>query len=291
MRDVPVFIPFGDDHLAATLTIPDDQPRGMALLMTGLGAPRSHRFQMWTTAARRLASEHGIGSIRADWVGMGDSTGVVEQWGWRAGWEVSGQMATVARFGLRALGVDQFVATGNCVGGGVAVAMGTTHENCIGAVSLLTHLMLPNNDQRTGAYARLRKTKLAGIAANSRVLRKHVIRPIRNQVTSTPPEFVRDLRAALTHAQILFIYGDADPSYNPKIKADLDRVWASVPPEDRSRLRLEVLEGEHLGGFESVRQRAWTIETVLDWTERCFQWAEGRSDRAPSSVAGAEGTR
>ena len=280
MREAPVFIPHGSEHLAATVTIPDDAPRGMALLMTGFGAPRSHRFQMWTTAARRLAAEHRIGSIGADWVGMGESTGLLERWGWRASWEV----ASVATFGMRVLGVDRFVAAGNCVGGGVAVAMAMDREDCIGSMSFLTHLMLPNSERRTGAYARMRKSKLAEIAGSSRVLRKHVIRPIRNQVTSTPPDFVGNLRKALRHAQVLFVYGEEDPSFNPRIQAEIERVEASVPPDARDRLKLQILEGEHLGGFESVEQRARTIETVLDWTERCFQWAEARSDLAPSSA-------
>ena len=40
--------------VARVVAVPDGAPRGLVLLSTGLGGSRSHRYQLWAIAARRL---------------------------------------------------------------------------------------------------------------------------------------------------------------------------------------------------------------------------------------------
>src|SRR5207249_4135911 len=66
VKEYPVFLPFGDEHLALVLTVPEGAPAGVVLLLTGGSAARSHRFQLWTRVARSLAKEHALASARLD---------------------------------------------------------------------------------------------------------------------------------------------------------------------------------------------------------------------------------
>jgi alpha-beta hydrolase superfamily lysophospholipase len=72
MKEFPFFVPYEDQFLAGTLTVPDRDPEALVLLLAGTGAPRSHRFQLWTRTARGLA-EHGLASVRLDYRGIGAS--------------------------------------------------------------------------------------------------------------------------------------------------------------------------------------------------------------------------
>src|SRR5206468_3179120 len=75
VREFPVFVPSRGERIGAVIAVPDADPRGLVLLMPGGGgAPRAHRYAMYTKVARGLA-ERGIASVRMDWRGVGDSTG------------------------------------------------------------------------------------------------------------------------------------------------------------------------------------------------------------------------
>ena len=75
MREFPVFVPSRGERIGAVIAVPEEDPRGLVLLMPGGGgAPRSHRYAMYTKVARALAGR-GIASVRMDWRGVGDSTG------------------------------------------------------------------------------------------------------------------------------------------------------------------------------------------------------------------------
>lgn len=273
MRDMPVFIPCGEQRLAATITLPDSDPRGLVVLMTGVGAPRSHRFQMWTRASRRMAAELGLASLRFDYVGMGESTGTVERWGWRAGFEVRDQGHAAVEVGLAVTGVERFAAVGNCIGGALAFGMAGELDGCVGSVSFLTHLLLP--DAKAGAaYQRMRKSRIAAFARNSPWLKKHVVKPIRGHVTSPPPEVEPTLRTALTRANVLFVYGELDHSYSPRLEPMFRDIVRSLPPEQRERFEFRVLQGERLGGFESIATQDMVMETTVAWVERCFLRAD-----------------
>src|SRR5207244_11235313 len=90
----------------------DEAPRGVVLLLTGTGAPRSHRFQLWTRVARALG-ERGLASVRLDYLGIGDSTGSTREVALQGTTDIRTAQA-IARFSLEVLGVDRMAVAGNC---------------------------------------------------------------------------------------------------------------------------------------------------------------------------------
>ena len=122
MREYPLFVPHDSGHLAAVLTVPDDDADGLVVLVTGIGAPRSHRFQMWTRLARRLA-DRGLASVRFDYHGMGDSTGTALEWGDDWDTVLLAETMAVANEAMRATGTRRVAIAGNCAGAELA---GTT---------------------------------------------------------------------------------------------------------------------------------------------------------------------
>ena len=76
MTEYPVFVPWRGGHLAAVVALPERPVRGLVVLSTGTGAPRSHRHQVWAVAAERLAAG-GFASVRWEYPGLHDSTGSV----------------------------------------------------------------------------------------------------------------------------------------------------------------------------------------------------------------------
>jgi pimeloyl-ACP methyl ester carboxylesterase len=75
VKEYPVFVPFGQDHLASVITVPDGEPRALIAVLQGAGgAPRSYYNSTWTLVSRELAGL-GFATVRLDWPGVGDSTG------------------------------------------------------------------------------------------------------------------------------------------------------------------------------------------------------------------------
>lgn len=135
MNEHPMFVPWADgEHLAALLTLPDSPPRGLVLLLQGLGPPRSHRYQLWTRTARALA-ERGIASVRMDYPQVGDSTGVLH--GTLEDPPLSETLA-VASAAMRAAGVTALAAIGNCMGGRTALKIQGSVGDCRGIGVIVT---------------------------------------------------------------------------------------------------------------------------------------------------------
>src|SRR5207249_6678601 len=130
MKEYQVFIPYGEERIAAAVTVPDEAVRGLVVLWTGLGATRSHRHQIWSRSARRLA-DVGIASIRWDYLGIGDSSGDIRVWG-LAHLPIE-QAVAVASFGMRCVGTDRLAVAGNCVGSWCSLALASRMPECIGA--------------------------------------------------------------------------------------------------------------------------------------------------------------
>src|SRR5438034_10292910 len=74
IREYPVFVPSGEERIAAVIAVPAGTPRGLVLLLPGGGgATRSQRYGLYTKVARGLA-QRGIASARVEWRGSGEST-------------------------------------------------------------------------------------------------------------------------------------------------------------------------------------------------------------------------
>lgn len=134
MTEYPIFIPLGQEHLAAIVTVPQEQPTSVVLFLQGLGAPRSHRYGLWKKTAHGLA-EQGIASVRFDYPQLGDSTGV-----FRA--EMDTPPVEEARAVLDAardaLEVERFGLIGNCMGLLAGFEIAATDPACASVGCFLT---------------------------------------------------------------------------------------------------------------------------------------------------------
>ncbi len=278
MREFAVFVPDGDDHFGAVITTPDAEPQGLVLLLTGTGAARSHRFQLWTRVARELA-DRGLAAVRLDYEGLGDSTGGIREVGLTL---EQREAMVVLEFARRAVHVDRIAVVGNCSGSIAALGVAAQSPDCIGTVCILTRLLLPTPVNRI-VIAR-RGSRLAAFVRSKRLLHR-ASRPLRGRRGKPSENVTGPFHRALAHSRLFFLYGEEDSdAYNPKVKAEFQRLLAPHTPEERARFELEVLPGGSLSGFESLETQRLTIETVVGWLSSCFGLAPLEA-REPSPVA------
>ena len=278
MREFPVFVPFREEHMAAVFTVPDGDSRGLVLLVTGTGAVRSHRFQMWTRTARALAA-HGLASVRLDYVGMGDSTGDVLDWNWSIVPDLLEQAIAVTRTGMEALGVERLAVAGNCLGSLLSLYFAAEVPECVASVAILPPLYEVN--ALTGFRRRARHWKIASLIKSSPLGRRFLVRPVR-QLEGRVNRGVADrFGRALAGGPMLFMYGDRDDSWGKRVRARLNEMLARVPAEHRDRFELEVLPDVLLSGFESLDLQRHTIDAVVRFIVRAF-------DEAAPGVRSAE---
>jgi len=260
MIEYPVFVPLGEDHLAAVITVPDQEPEGMVLLLAGTGAPRSHRFQLWAKVARRLA-EYGLASVRMDYRGMGDSTGLLRQLAMRQ--PRVDQALAVARFAMRATGASRLCVVGHCSGSLVALAVASQVPECAAAVCVLPRILDPSPVNRLAISAR--RSRLAAFVRNHPLMNRIADR-FRGR-SGKPGSNARDqVSRALEHGRLLFLYSERDiDAYSDRVQAELSKIMAPLPRELRERFDLIVLPGGPVAGLETLSiQRAY-IEQVVGW--------------------------
>ena len=275
MREFPVFVPFEGDAVASVVTVPDDDPRGLVLLVTGTGAPRSHRFQLWARVARGLA-EHGVASVRMDRLGIGDSGGRLPESTF--GQPPKDQGLAVVRFAMRAVGVDRFAVAGNCSGSAVAMAVSAEAADCVGAVCILPRLLEPSGVNRMVIGAR--HSGVAEMVRGNRALRA-LAKPVRGR-RGRPTELVRvSMPRALAHGRLLFVFSREDTdSYNDKSVVTLTRVIRSLSASNRDRFQVRILPHGPLTGFESVQAQQVVLDALVGWLPGCFGAAARSAERA-----------
>ncbi len=265
MSEHAVFVPFGEERIAAIVTVPEGRPRGLVMLLCGIGAPRSHRFQLWPRLARRLASE-GLAVVRMDYLGIGDSTSATSAWTFED--LPLEDVRTVARFGMDAAGVDRFAIAGNCLGSHIGLTLAGTDEACLGAACIRMPML-----DRGGAKLRrrARRWKLASLVRSNRLLRG-ALNPVAaaTRERTIRPEVRETFVRAVQRAKLLFLYSEVDGTYDAVIKRDLDQIIARMPSDPRGSYELQVLPGSALKGLESLLIQDLLIEALAEWLPRCF---------------------
>jgi dienelactone hydrolase len=283
MREYPVFVPFGDEHLAAVIAVPDDPIDGLVLLTTGTGAPRSHRFQVWARTARALA-ERGVASVRMEYLGIGDSTGRMLQPS--LGDQRRDQAIAVARFALEAVGTDRLAVAGNCSGSIVALDVAAQMDTCRGAVLILPRLIRPTGLGRAVIGSRGGRLS-AAVRSNRAVygaLRRAISPYLRGESgRNVPmPSVAQAIERAVGHARLLFVYAERDSDvYLQRSVALLPSLVEGLPAARRERVEVRLVPFGPLSGFESIEAQEGTVELVTGWIDACFRGepqdaAEGR---------------
>jgi pimeloyl-ACP methyl ester carboxylesterase len=267
MREYPVFVPYQGEHVAAIVTVPDhEEPRGLVVLSTGLGATRSHRFQVWTTTARTLADRHALAVVRWEYLGIGDSTADTHSWG-LANLPV-GEALAVTRFAMDAVGADRFATAGNCVGSWMSISLAARMPECIGSALLRMPVLAP--DSLTLLRRRAQGSRLVRMVRRNGVAKRLLKRPLRDRRSQVLDVVRESFPAAVEHGRLLFMYGEEDFTFSHKVREAIDNLAAQLPPELRARYELRTLPGERLNGFETLKIQRTVIEEVVGWMVELF---------------------
>jgi pimeloyl-ACP methyl ester carboxylesterase len=264
-REYPVFVPLGDEHIAAMITLPDGEPRGLAVLMTGIGAHRSHRHAIWTKASRILA-ERGIASARFDHLGLGESTS--EKRAWTLGDVPIEPARAVTRFALRATGAKDLVAIGNCWGAWTSLLLGSEVPECRGVAFIRAPIVLVPTRGWRGLLTKRGRRLLA-----RRLLRrnKHVQRLQLPEGVVAPkggalPDLRPAVRTVLRRSRILFLFGRGEATFTAQAQRSLRLMIEDLSPEERARLETKIIPGRTLTGFESIETQEALIGSVVEFT-------------------------
>ena len=273
MREYPVFIPRGDEHVSAVIAVPDAKPRGVVLLQPGGGgAPHSHRTAMYTKIARGLASRD-IASVRLDWKGVGDSTGTVA-YSFKA-LPIPDAVA-VGRFAMDAVGSHVFGMAGNC--GGARIALGSIPqipETRSAVLIMVKPLAGPATSRDT-----LKRTKL--------LLKRmrHVGPAARRAYWAS-----RWRKAGPVLESIRVVSGMSDVLLLEANTMKAGKLLAFVHGLQRSnghhRLEIDELPGGSTRGFHSLERQDVVIARTVDWFDQTFPGGPTRPVGAPQPVGEA----
>ncbi len=287
MRTRPFFVSHGGEHLAAAVTLPDGEPRGVVLLLFWAPPLGLIGINFWGRAAARLA-KRSLATIRFEYAGSGDSTGVVRRWPLFDTGPQADQALAMARVAMSELGFDTFAVAGACLDGQVALQL-ARDPSCAGAVCIDTPVGEPQ------ALTRLRR-RAAGWRAVSLVRSNPTLRRvlffdrIRRMLGDRPsPQLREALGQALHHARVLMLYNDANMDAKGRGIVDLVDTRSGSPVA--GEVRYEHRRGVSLGPRKVDRPQLTageesTLDTLTDWLSGCFD--ERAADRTgPSSVDAA----
>lgn len=267
----PIFVPYARGRLAAVVTLPIGEPRGLALLLTGVGLPQVIGSALAARTAANLA-QRGLASVRFDYEGIGDSTGLVPEFSLAVTEFAAEQALSVLETARRIVAADRFAVAGSCIGSRVALQL-ARRQDCVGAVCIALPLF------ELGTWTRLRRRSAAwkpvAFIRRHRLLRRAALAPMKRILAErrSGPR-LQALSSALDHARVLFVYSSSPRDYyDERVRQRLDDIVATFSPVDRARFELRVLEAGPLTAFEALLPEAQTqiVDSVADWLTTSFE--------------------
>jgi hypothetical protein len=273
MKEFPLFAPAGEGHVAAVVTVPDEQPHGVVLLLAGTGRHNA----IGSTLSARLSLElvrHGLASARLDYVGVGDSPGIVRQWNPA---EIDGaveQARAVLSLAREAAGVDRFAEVGTCYGSRVALSL-VEDPGCVGAVCLAPPILDLGGVGRMGRS--LRDRRVGAVIRSSAVLRRVVVSPLRRALRARKPApRVVGAFAYLGRARLVFLYGERnvhEDHYSARARQSVEAAVGALPEEQRSRFELRMLPGGPLTTFDGLppAEQEAILDVVVPYVRTFFE--------------------
>jgi pimeloyl-ACP methyl ester carboxylesterase len=276
VKEYPVFVPFGEEHLAAIVTVPDGEPRGLVMLLPGGGgAPRSHRFSMWTRAARELADRQ-IASVRMEWRGVGDSTGRA-----KFGFQLLpvDDVVTVAEFAMRAVGTDRLGIGANCMGARTGLKAAPRLPTLQSAVLILIKPL-----------ARVRSKQAVVVKSKSLVKRLPVKNLARRLYWGG-----RQMKAAPMMESIDRLHLRADVLLIETLSSEKVGKLPQMVEDMREgngshRIELRDLPGGERRAFHRLERQRFVIDCIVGWFDETFPAAQalspasGRREAQPSTA-------
>jgi alpha/beta superfamily hydrolase len=250
VKEYPVFIPDGEEHLAAVVAVPDGSPRALVLLVTGGGgAPRSHRSSMFTKVARALC-ERGIASVRLDAKGIGDSTGLA-----RFDLTAPPIESTVRalRFAMQATGATSVAMAGNCGGARTSMEVIQQVPEMRSAVLMFVKPLAVARSSKPSVLKI--KGAVRSVPGLGRVA-KRVYWLARSRRASP---VVRQLRMLIGRVDLLLMEADTDKA------GKLLKGGYGLKGDGTKRFEIRELPGGAQRAFRSPERQQYTIETLVRW--------------------------
>jgi len=256
MKDYPVFIPSGDKRLGAVLTVPDDDPRAVVLLLTGYGGMlRSQRFALWTKAARLLAG-HGIASLRLEWPGVGDSTGEV-----LADFDQLpiAEALAAAQFAMAAAGTTRLGLAGNCAGARTSLYAVRQLPTCESMVLFFLKPLAQSIDPKS----------MTGRAFG---IGQRLPRFLRAPLRAVYFARQKDRRGGEIEDALMSVGANVDlllMESKSILAGSVPRVATQMKSSDRV-FELRQLDGTSMVAFEEPTDQRYALDSVVDWFARSF---------------------
>lgn len=297
-KEVPVFLPAGEELLFGVLTRPVAEPRSVAaVILPGGGFHTAvHVNRLSVRLARRLAGD-GYHVLRIDYHGLGESSGTLR--GYRLDEPFLEDVEASVSWLRKHEGIRRFVIVGGCFGGRTALAAAPRIVGLEAIVVLTAPLVDLGMGEGSAArraaqgsmlryWARgLRPVVLRSFLSprsfrrQARVARTHVrvgVRAARQRITDrraldgrvVSPGVVRELEALDRHGiPALFVYGDRDPFREP-FAGGSEHV-SRLLKEARGRIEVATVEGTR--AYRLVAGQEEILDMVPRWLGRA---REGR---------------
>jgi pimeloyl-ACP methyl ester carboxylesterase len=280
VREYPIFLPYEGEHIAGIITVPDPDPEAVALLLQGVGAPRSHRYRVWTRIAHGLA-DIGIASVRMDYRGMGDSTGPVG-----LDWDAPPvELANaVAAMAVESLGVDRLGVVGNCLGAKTGLQVAQLQSSCRSVACVLPGTYEAIMDGTSPAlHHRLTRRLIRGLSRAPGV-RRRVEPSWRRREFGKP---IPDVSRALRSAQVLFLYFGAEEGFG-RLAHHVEKAAAENAQPRAHSYEVSHVPADGYAGFQPLPAQEVLVERVTAWLARTLldtNLAASVSDDTPQSPA------
>jgi pimeloyl-ACP methyl ester carboxylesterase len=271
VKQLPVFVPSPTGAVAAVVTLPDREPRGLVVSLAGTGRPVVIGSTFCARVSERLAG-HDLASVRLDYCGVGDSPGFVSSWTPSDVEAATEQAEAVVSVVSEALGVSRFAAVGTCYGSRVALSL-IERPSCVGAVCLAPPILEYGGWTRLGRQVGSRRA-FSFVRSNA-TLRRVIVVPLRRALGAR--KSASRLAGALAHldrARLVFLYGTPAESdhYSERARQSVEAAVATLTPEQRARFELRMLPWGPLTNFDVLpaHDKEAVLDVVVPRVRQCF---------------------
>ncbi len=281
MKQFPLYVGAPDGHVAAVLTVPDGDPRGVVLTLAGTGRHNLIGSTLCAQLSRRV-TEHGLASARLDFVGVGDSPGAVPEWRLSDVGDATGQARAVLAAARQALGVERFVVVGTCYGSRVGLGL-AGDPGCAGGVFLAPPILDYGGLSSLGRQVGDRSSITSLVRSNPGLRR--IVGPLKRRLRpSKASPRLREAFSRLPEARLSFLYGP-DPSedhLSARARELLDVAVAELTPEQRAGFEIRMLAWGPLTTFDilSPEEQDEVLDVVVPLVVETFEGASALSNAA-----------
>jgi pimeloyl-ACP methyl ester carboxylesterase len=278
VKQFPLYVEAPDGHVAAVVTVPDDDPRGVVLTLAGTGRHNLIGSTLCAQLSRRV-TDLGLASARLDFIGVGDSPGIVPEWRLTDVGDATGQARAVLAAARQALGVERFVVVGTCYGSRVGLGL-AGDPGCAGGVFLAPPILdfggLSSLSRQVGE-----RSSIGSLMRSSAGFRR-IVGPLKRRLRpSKASPRLRQAFSRLPGVRLSFLYGP-DPfedHLDARARDLLDAAVADLTPEQQERFELRMLPWGPLTTFDilSPEEQDEVLDVIVPLVLETFETAAERS--------------